>query len=66
MLVLAVQLVLGGIMSGMKAALFYPTWPDMNGAVIPAILFDADAWSVENFVNYDKTPFMSALIQTLH
>jgi cytochrome c oxidase assembly protein subunit 15 len=65
-LVLAVQLVLGGIMSGMKAALFYPTWPDMNGAAIPAILFDASAWSVENFVNYDKTPFMSALIQTLH
>lgn len=64
--VLAVQLVLGGIMSGMKAALFYPTWPDLNGAAIPGILFDATAWSVENFVNYDKTPFMSALIQTLH
>lgn len=66
MLVLAIQIVLGGIMSGMKAALFYPTWPDLNGELIPAILFDTKAWSVENFVNYDKTPFMSALIHVLH
>lgn len=64
--VLAVQIVLGGIMSGMKAALFYPTWPDLNGEWIPSILLDPTAWSVENFVNYDKTPFMSALIQILH
>jgi len=64
--VLALQLVLGGIMSGMKAALFYPTWPDMNGAFIPAILFDASAWSVENFVHYDQTPFMSAIVHLLH
>lgn len=65
-LVLAVQIVLGGIMSGMKAALFYPTWPDLNGELIPSILFEANAWSVENFVDYDKTPFMSALIHMLH
>ena len=30
---------------------------------VPAILFDPAQWNVENFVNYDKTPFMSALIQ---
>ena len=64
--VLGVQIVLGGIMSGMKAALFYPTWPDMNGEVVPTLLFSLDQWTVENFVDYDKTPFMSALIQTLH
>ena len=64
--VLALQIVLGGIMSGMKAGLFYPTWPDMNGALIPGLLFDSAQWSVENFVNYDKGPFMAALIQTLH
>jgi len=65
-LVLAIQIVLGGIMSGMKAGLFYPTWPDMNGEFIPALLFDASQWNVDNFVHYDQTPFMSALIQVLH
>ena len=64
--VLAVQIVLGGIMSGMKAALFYPTWPDMNGEYLPGVLLNASNWTVENFVDYDKTPFMSALIQVLH
>jgi len=64
--VLAVQIILGGIMSGMKAGLFYPTWPDMNGEFIPALLFDAVQWNVDNFVHYDRTPFMSALIQVLH
>ncbi len=66
LLVLALQIVLGGIMSGMKAALFYPTWPDLNGAAIPAILLDPAQWSVENFIRYDETPFMSALIQLAH
>jgi heme a synthase len=63
---LAVQIILGGIMSGMKAALFYPTWPDMNGAILPAVLLDGSQWNVDNFVNYDSSPFMSALVQTLH
>ncbi|MDX1667626.1 MAG: COX15/CtaA family protein [Saprospiraceae bacterium] len=63
---LALQIVLGGIMSGMKAALFYPTWPDMNGKVVPAIIFQAEQWNVHNFVNYDDTPFMAALVQSAH
>jgi len=62
----AIQIMLGGVVSGMKAALFYPTWPDMNGTFIPAILLNASAWSAENFINYDGHPFMSALIQFLH
>lgn len=65
-IVLGLQIVLGGIMSGMKAALYYPTWPDMNGSFFPAILFDASQWNVENFVDYDRGPFMSALVQAFH
>lgn len=65
-IVLAVQIVLGGIMSGMKAALFYPTWPDMNGMAIPDVLLQSAQWTVENFVDYDSGPFMSALVQLLH
>ncbi|GJM31750.1 MAG: heme A synthase [Saprospiraceae bacterium] len=64
--VLSIQIILGGIMSGMKAGLFYPTWPDMNGQWIPGVLTIADQWNVNNFVHYDTSPFMSALIQLLH
>ena len=62
----ALQIVLGGIMAGMKAGLFYPTWPDMNGEAIPGILLSAANWSVENFVNYDASLFMPALVQLAH
>lgn len=64
--VLGVQIVLGGIMSGMKAGLFFPTWPDMNGEFVPALLFDNAQWNVDNFVHYDSAPFMAALIQVAH
>ena len=64
--VLAIQIILGGIMSGMKAGLVFPTWPDMNGAWFPAVLFDYSQWSVENFNYYERSSFMPALIQVLH
>jgi len=64
--VLVVQILLGGMMSGMKAALFYPTWPDLNGETIPAVLFNGANWTFNNFVDYDKHPFMAALVQLLH
>jgi len=64
--VLAVQVFFGGIMSGMKAGLFYPTWPDMHGEVIPSVLLESDMWNVNNFYDYDKNLFMPALIQIIH
>ena len=33
--VLFLQLIYGGFMAGMRAALFAPTWPDINGVAIP-------------------------------
>ncbi|MCB9272851.1 MAG: COX15/CtaA family protein [Lewinellaceae bacterium] len=65
-LVAAVQIILGGIMSGMKAGLFFPTWPDMNGEWVPSVLLKASNWNVDNFVEYDAHLFMPALIQLLH
>ncbi|MBC6995841.1 COX15/CtaA family protein [Neolewinella lacunae] len=65
-IVLAAQLILGGIMSGAKAALPFPTWPDMNGHFIPPVLKDAGMWTVENMVYYEATLFQPALIQFLH
>jgi len=61
-----VQIALGAMMSGSKAGLFFPTWPDQGGTFLPDVLLVADHWRVENFLNYDTNPFMPALIQFLH
>lgn len=66
--VIAVQLVLGGLMSGMKAGLFFPHFPQMtaDGQWIAGILWDADAWKWSNMTAYNKNAFAPALIQLLH
>ncbi|MBX2815860.1 MAG: COX15/CtaA family protein, partial [Saprospiraceae bacterium] len=63
---LALQIFFGGLMSGMKAALVFPTFPDMHGSFIPNVLLDLGNWSVDNVVHYDKSAFMPALIQVTH
>lgn len=64
--ILSLQIIFGGVVSGMKAGLFYPTWPDMNGEWIPSILLDGSEWTVDNFVQYDQGGFMAAFIQLVH
>lgn len=63
---LVVQLFLGGVMSGMKAAVIHPTWPDMSGSYLPGIIFDLSQWNVDNFNKYDSNPFVPTLIHFLH
>jgi len=63
---LCLQIFFGAVVSGMKASLYYPTWPDIGGSFIPSILFDSEIWSIENLVDYDKSPLMPALIHVLH
>jgi cytochrome c oxidase assembly protein subunit 15 len=63
---LAVQIVIGGVMSGMKAGIYYPTWPDYNGAYIPGVLMDPEAWDTGNLSGYDSSPFAPSLIHFLH
>lgn len=60
------QIILGGIMAGIKAGLFFPTWPDMNGDIIPSIVLNTTEWRVDNFVNYEQSTFLPALVQLLH
>ncbi len=43
--VLFLQLVYGGFMAGMRAAITAPTWPDINGAMIPASLNELTPFS---------------------
>lgn len=64
--VLVFQIFLGGMMSGMKVAVIYPTWPDMHGTFLPDVLLDGDSWKVENFIFYDTNTFLPALIHFLH
>ena len=65
-IVAGVQILLGGVMSGAKAALPYPTWPDMNGKFVPTALTQAELWTVENLVEYEQSLFQPALTQFLH
>ncbi len=61
-----VQIALGAMMSGSKAGLSYPTWPDMNGTFLPAVLLDGNQWVAESFVQYDANSFMPTFIQFFH
>ncbi len=63
---ISIQIVLGGIMSGMKAGMYYPSWPKMNGTWIPDILLTPSQWTLQHFVEYDAYRLMPALIQFLH
>ena len=60
------QIALGAMMSGTKAGLFYPTWPDLRGEYLPDVLLDPGHWQLNSFLEYDTNPFMPALIQFLH
>ncbi|NND07564.1 MAG: COX15/CtaA family protein [Saprospiraceae bacterium] len=63
---MGIQIFLGGIMSGAKASLVYPEWPDYGGSWLPAVLLERGVWNVDNFVNYDSSPFLAGLIQICH
>lgn len=62
----AVQIMLGGIVSGAKAAMAYPSWPLMNGEWIPDVLSNSAYWHPDSFINYDKNVFFPAFIQFVH
>ncbi len=65
-ILVCIQIFFGGIMSGMKASLIYPTWPDIGGDLVPAELFDSAKWSIDSFVNYDTGSFTFTLMHFVH
>lgn len=65
-IVLIFQLFLGGLMSGMHAGLYYPTFPGMNGQVVPAVIQDGGEWTWEALKHYDQSGFAVALVQFCH
>jgi heme a synthase len=64
--VAAIQVILGALMSGMKAGLYYPTWPDMHGEWIPSMLFESKYYSADQFIAYDTNSFVPGLVQFFH
>ena len=65
-LITFVQMVFAGLMAGMKAGLYYPSWPDMNGYFFPEVLQKVENWKLINLTNYDSFVFAPALIQFTH
>ena len=60
------QMIVAGIMAGMRAGLYYPTWPDMNGEFVPGVLSHSANWDLHNMINYDSYLFAPALVQFTH
>ncbi len=61
-----IQLIFAGLMSGMKAGLYFPSWPSMNGKFIPEVLLNTNNWNLHNLTNYDSFEFTPALVQFIH
>jgi len=66
--VLVIQLIYGAFMSGLKAATVAPTWPDINGMMIPDQLNNLSPWwknLVENKITIQLIHRSLAYILTL-
>ncbi len=61
-----IQMIFAGLIAGMRAGLYYPSWPDMNGEFIPSVLLKSTNWSWANMINYDSYLFAPAFIQFTH
>lgn len=66
LVVTLIQMVFAGLMAGMRAGLYYPTWPNMNGEFIPQVLLNSDNWTWANLINYDSYLFAPAFVQFTH
>ena len=52
--ILFLQLIYGAFMAGLKAAISAPTWPDINGQIIPTTLNELSPWT-KNLVSNNIT-----------
>lgn len=67
LVILSIQIVLGGMMSGLKAALVFPHWPNYSESfALPLILLEREVWQWQHVINYEDSALMPSLIQFLH
>lgn len=70
--VIIFQIIIGGLMSGMKAGLFFNEFPymqvDASGQSlwIAEVLKEKHQWTWSNLVNYQNNGFAPAIVQLLH
>lgn len=65
-LLVIAQVCFGGMVSGMKSSLLYPSWPLMNDQWIPDIVWHGSHWNIDNFLFYDQSGFIPTLVQVIH
>lgn len=58
MLLVLVQIYLGGLVAGLNAGLAYNTWPLMDGAIVPDGLFIQRPWWINFFENAKTVQFV--------
>ena len=66
LILLFTQIFLGGILSGMKAGLSYPSWPDMNGQFIPSVLLSEPSSTAGLLKYIPQDLWGKAFIQFFH
>ncbi len=70
--IISLQIVLGGLMAGIKAGLFFNNFPHMevepdgSWVWIAEVLKDQNEWSFSNMQDYNTNTFAPAFIQLLH
>lgn len=62
----ALQINLGALVSGMRAAKYFPSWPGMNGEYFPQALQKTGNWSWHAFMEFDSRIFPNAFVQFFH
>ncbi|HLF46398.1 MAG TPA: COX15/CtaA family protein, partial [Chitinophagaceae bacterium] len=63
--VLIIQLIYGGLMAGHKAAIFAPTWPGINGSLIPEYMFRSPGGLLNLIENKISIHFIHRLLAFL-
>ncbi|MBK9270905.1 MAG: COX15/CtaA family protein [Saprospiraceae bacterium] len=65
-ILLFIQLFLGGIIAGMKAAMVAPTWPDINGFWIPREIVEIGNYFPFLFDQYESNAAAGIIMQFFH
>ncbi|MBK6544869.1 MAG: COX15/CtaA family protein [Saprospiraceae bacterium] len=60
------QILLGGVMAGMKASLIAPTWPTINGNFFPPEIFRISSYTQFLFSEYELSHTGPVIIQFFH
>ncbi|HKK87710.1 MAG TPA: COX15/CtaA family protein [Saprospiraceae bacterium] len=66
LVLLAIQIIYGALMSGMHAGLTYPTWPKIGAHWLPPALFETTNYFAADFWKYENNTFVQLLVHFLH